>query len=126
MGEDWVEVLESSEKKQHSKLGIASCVAVFFAWGVLYFIGWFFSATAGSLRKAPASALGIEQQGTVANILICGIFFLLVLGILLGIFSLRESNSKKLFGFIGLAANLLSLCLAAIPVLFMLLLSPPG
>jgi hypothetical protein len=102
MGEDWVEVLDLSEKNQHSKLGIASCVVVLIVWGLL------FPDVLDIIRPVrldgpPTDFKIIEIIRRVPG---CVQFPLLLLGNFLGFISFRKSNSKSSFGFVGLVANL--------------------
>ncbi len=115
MGEDWVEVLDPSEKNQHSKLGIASCVVVLIVWGLLFLQFRDFLIPTPITSETPAPDFNypaFKQSEIVEALTIWVSFFLLLFGTVLGFISLRGSNSKKAFGVIGLVANVLTLCLA--------------
>jgi uncharacterized membrane protein YozB (DUF420 family) len=102
MGEDWVENLNPSEKKPHSRLGIASFLLHLSFWG-----GYL-------LERALYVYEGFPRQGADTTFNISVIFYhvTLIAGIVLGIVSVFESkrrNRRNLFGIIGLLASSLIL-----------------
>jgi uncharacterized membrane protein YozB (DUF420 family) len=102
MGEDWVEILEPSQKRQHSRFGIVSFLLHLSFWG-----GYL-------LERVLYVYEGFPRQGADTNFSISFIYFhvTLIAGIVLGVASIFESkrrNRRNQFGIIGLLASSLIL-----------------
>ena len=109
MGEDWVEILDPSEKKPHSKLGIASCVAFFFAM-LIHFLNISERFNPSPWGGRPCAGHCAEEWRLyflVADIEIYSIIGFWVIGVIIGIISLFNKSKNRLFGFIGIVINLI-------------------
>jgi hypothetical protein len=110
MGEDWVEILDPSEKKPHSRLGIASCVAFLLSVLIILFNYSERFSPYPCGNTWPNSPCDREQfriwdrAVDIENGLRYG---LLIIGGLMGLISLRDKSKNKLVGYIGVAANIL-------------------
>jgi hypothetical protein len=94
------EILESSEKKQHSRSGIASFLLYIAMWGIRFLIPAF------NFPQYPLARRILEDYFTQF------VLAVLLVGTVLGIVSRFEANRKNrnnVFGIIGLVAHLLTL-----------------